>query len=54
MAVFDKKNKLIGGDPNKIHNVLEYVVFQKTISDPEDIWRVYGKVAAPEKMIQQN
>ncbi|KAK4514956.1 uncharacterized protein ATC70_002563 [Mucor velutinosus] len=53
MAVFDKKNKLIGGDPNKIHNVLEYVVFQKTISDPEDIWRVYGKVAAPEKMIKQ-
>ncbi|KAI8331086.1 hypothetical protein EDC96DRAFT_527699 [Choanephora cucurbitarum] len=52
MAVFDKKNKLIGGDPNKIHNVLEYVVFQKTISDPEDIWRVYGKVAAPEKLAQ--
>lgn len=50
MAVFDKKNRLIGGDPNKIHNVLEYVVFQKTISDPEDIWRVYGKIAAPEKL----
>ncbi|KAI8140280.1 hypothetical protein BJV82DRAFT_520395 [Fennellomyces sp. T-0311] len=44
MAVYDKKNRLIGGDPNKIHNVLEYVVFQKTISDPEDIWRVYGKL----------
>ncbi|KAI9258993.1 hypothetical protein BDA99DRAFT_606192 [Phascolomyces articulosus] len=52
MAVYDKKNRLIGGDPNKIHNVLEYVVFQKTISDPEDIWRVYGKVAAPEKIQQ--
>ncbi|KAG2226093.1 hypothetical protein INT45_011710 [Circinella minor] len=52
MAVYDKKNRLIGGDPNKIHNVLEYVVFQKTISDPEDIWRVYGKIAAPEKLQQ--
>ncbi|KAI7899796.1 uncharacterized protein BX663DRAFT_519540 [Cokeromyces recurvatus] len=50
MAVYDKKNKLIGGDPNKIHNVLEYVIFQKTISDPEDIWRIYGKIAAPEKI----
>ncbi|CAO3650045.1 unnamed protein product [Cunninghamella blakesleeana] len=52
MAVFDKKNRLIGGDPNKVHQVLEYVVFQKTISDPEDIWRVYGKIAAPEKIEQ--
>ncbi|KAI8076839.1 uncharacterized protein BX664DRAFT_287683 [Halteromyces radiatus] len=50
MAVYDKKNRLVGGDPNQIHNVLEYVVFQKTISDPEDIWRVYGKIAAPEKL----
>ncbi|ORX53675.1 Tim44-domain-containing protein, partial [Hesseltinella vesiculosa] len=46
MAVYDKKNRLVGGDPNTIHNVLEYVVFQKTISDPEDIWRVYGKITA--------
>ncbi|KAG1137773.1 hypothetical protein G6F37_010995 [Rhizopus arrhizus] len=52
MAVYDKKNRLVGGDPNKIHNVLEYVVFQKTISNAEDIWRVYGKVAAPEKLIK--
>ncbi|KAF7727852.1 39S ribosomal protein L45, mitochondrial [Apophysomyces ossiformis] len=50
MAVFDKKNRLIGGDPEKIHNVLEYVVFQKTISDAEDFWRIYGKIAAPEKI----
>lgn len=54
MAVFDKKNKLIGGDPNKIHNILEYVVFQKTLSDPEDIWRIYGKIAAPEKLVKQD
>ncbi|KAI7883478.1 hypothetical protein K492DRAFT_205438 [Lichtheimia hyalospora FSU 10163] len=53
MAVYDKKNRLVGGDPNKVHNILEYVVFQKTISDPEDMWRVYGKIAAPEKLQQQ-
>ncbi|KAI8981086.1 hypothetical protein BDB01DRAFT_795362 [Pilobolus umbonatus] len=52
MAIYDKKNRLIGGDPNTVHNILEYVVFQKTISDPEDIWRVYGKLANPEKMIK--
>ncbi|KAI9481383.1 MAG: hypothetical protein EXX96DRAFT_566502 [Benjaminiella poitrasii] len=54
MAVYDKKNRVVGGDPNKIHNVLEYVVFQKTISDPEDIWRIYGKVAAPEKLMSSH
>ncbi|CEG75465.1 hypothetical protein RMATCC62417_10501 [Rhizopus microsporus] len=53
MAVYDKKNKLVGGDPNKVHNILEYIVFQKTISNPEDIWRVYGKVASPDKLIKQ-
>lgn len=53
MAVYDRKNRLVGGDPNKIHNVQEYVVFQHVISDPEDVWRVYGKIASPEKLQQQ-
>ncbi|KAL0079887.1 hypothetical protein J3Q64DRAFT_1680207 [Phycomyces blakesleeanus] len=53
MAVFDKKNRLIGGDPEKIHTVQEYIVFQKTISDPEDIWRIYGKIAPPSKTLTQ-
>ncbi|KAI9279804.1 hypothetical protein BY458DRAFT_470557 [Sporodiniella umbellata] len=53
MAVFDKRNRVVGGDPNKIHNVLEHVVFQKTVSDPEDIWRVFGKIAPLEKLKNQ-
>ncbi|KAI7866508.1 hypothetical protein BDF14DRAFT_1811753 [Spinellus fusiger] len=52
MAVYDKKNRLVGGDPQQIHTVVEYIVFQKTISDPEDIWRIYGKIA-PAKALTQ-
>jgi hypothetical protein len=49
MAVYDKKHRLIAGDPNKVQNVREYVVFQRALTDPEDVWRVYGKVAPTEK-----
>ncbi|KAL1915394.1 uncharacterized protein VTP21DRAFT_6852 [Calcarisporiella thermophila] len=43
MAVYDKR-RLIGGDPNAPKELLEYIVFQRVISDPESTWRIYGKV----------
>ncbi|KAF9904777.1 39S ribosomal protein L45, mitochondrial [Linnemannia zychae] len=45
MGVFDKKNKLIAGDLKKSVPVLEYLVFQRYITDPEDNWRILGKTA---------
>ncbi|KAI7828199.1 hypothetical protein BC939DRAFT_474919 [Gamsiella multidivaricata] len=45
MGVFDKKNKLIAGDLKKTVPVLEYLVFQRYISDPEDNWKILGKTA---------
>ncbi|CAO3697235.1 unnamed protein product [Umbelopsis ramanniana] len=49
MAVYDKKNRLIAGDPHKVQNVREYVVFQRALTDPEDVWKIYGKVAPTEQ-----
>jgi Tim44-like domain len=49
MAVYDKKNRLVAGDPHKIQNVREYVVFQRALTDPEDVWKIYGKVAPTEQ-----
>ncbi|KAF9337124.1 39S ribosomal protein L45, mitochondrial [Podila minutissima] len=45
MGVYDKKNKLIAGDLKKPVPVLEYIVFQRYITDPEDNWRILGKTA---------
>ncbi|KAF9276694.1 39S ribosomal protein L45, mitochondrial [Mortierella alpina] len=45
MGVFDKKNKLIAGDLKKPVPVLEYIVFQRYITDPEDNWKILGKTA---------
>ncbi|KAF9187434.1 39S ribosomal protein L45, mitochondrial [Haplosporangium sp. Z 767] len=45
MGVFDKKNKLIAGDLKKSVPVLEYIVFQRYITDPEDNWKILGKTA---------
>ncbi|KAF9430233.1 39S ribosomal protein L45, mitochondrial [Entomortierella beljakovae] len=47
MGVFDKKNKLIAGDLKKSVPVLEYIVFQRYITDPADNWKILGK-ASPE------
>ncbi|KAF9928815.1 39S ribosomal protein L45, mitochondrial [Linnemannia zychae] len=45
MGVYDKKNKLIAGDIKKTVPVLEYIVFQRYITDPEDNWKILGKTA---------
>ncbi|KAF9427077.1 39S ribosomal protein L45, mitochondrial [Podila epigama] len=45
MGVYDKKNKLIAGDMKKTVPVLEYIVFQRYITDPEDNWKILGKTA---------
>ncbi|KAI8346402.1 hypothetical protein B0O80DRAFT_430883 [Mortierella sp. GBAus27b] len=47
MGVYDKKNKLVAGDLKKVVPVLEYIVFQRYITDPSDNWKILGK-AAPE------
>ncbi|KAG0343988.1 hypothetical protein BG004_004845 [Podila humilis] len=48
MAVYDKKNKVIAGDLKKPVPVLEYIVFQRYITDPEDNWKILGKTAPTE------
>ncbi|ORZ26537.1 hypothetical protein BCR41DRAFT_348464 [Lobosporangium transversale] len=45
MAVFDKKNKQVAGDLKRITPVLEYIVFQRFITDPEDNWKILGKAS---------
>ncbi|KAF9357906.1 39S ribosomal protein L45, mitochondrial [Mortierella sp. NVP85] len=45
MGVYDKKNKLVAGDLKNVVPVLEYIVFQRYISDPADNWKILGKTA---------
>ncbi|KAF9974784.1 39S ribosomal protein L45, mitochondrial [Modicella reniformis] len=45
MAVYDKKNRLMAGDLKKTVPVLEYIVFQRYITDPKDNWKILGKTA---------
>ncbi|CAG8627625.1 2290_t:CDS:2 [Paraglomus brasilianum] len=42
LVVYDSSNNLRGGDPNKFQNVLEYVVFQRRLWEPDEGWVVYG------------
>ncbi|CAG8526670.1 10214_t:CDS:2 [Paraglomus occultum] len=42
LVVYDTSNNLRGGDPNKFRNVLEYVVFQRRLWEPDEGWLIYG------------
>ncbi|RKP10614.1 Tim44-like domain-containing protein [Thamnocephalis sphaerospora] len=45
MAVYNKKNQLIAGNPDQPQNILEYVVMQRVIGPGEsEQWQIYGKV----------
>lgn len=37
-------NKLVGGDPNKVEAPIEFIVLEKWIDQPNDIWKIKGKI----------
>ena len=44
LAVYDRFGRLIHGHPLTAKDVLEYVVFEKHITDTEGSWRIHGKI----------
>jgi predicted lipid-binding transport protein (Tim44 family) len=45
MAIYTKKGQAIAGHPNKTQDILEYIVFERTIGgDNTNDWRIYGRV----------
>jgi hypothetical protein len=50
IAVYNKKDQLIAGDPNHQHDVVEHVVFQRLLSLPTAAWKIYTKLT-PKKAL---
>jgi len=44
IAIYDRFGRLTYGDPETPRNVLEYVVFEKRLSDSYGTWRMHGKI----------
>lgn len=46
VALYDKSNKLVGGNPNNVQNVTEYVVMERWLGkeDAEEEWKIAGKI----------
>ncbi|CAG8595146.1 11826_t:CDS:2 [Funneliformis mosseae] len=44
IGLYNKSGKLIAGDPKKIKNVLQYVVFQRKMWERQKGWTIYGYV----------
>lgn len=42
MGFYNKAGKLIAGDPKKVKDVLEYVVFQRKMWEKNKGWTIYG------------
>ncbi|KAI9143552.1 Tim44-like domain-containing protein [Paraphysoderma sedebokerense] len=44
VAVYNPQGKLIGGNPEDIKELLEYVVLERYISKEKSVWRICGKI----------
>jgi len=44
LAIYDRFGRLEYGDENLIKDVLEYVVFEKNISNENGLWRMHHKL----------
>lgn len=44
LAVYDRFGRLMLGSESTVKDVLEYVVFEKHITNPHGVWRIHGKI----------
>lgn len=44
LAVYDRFGRLMHGSESTVKDVLEYVVFEKHITNPNSNWRIHGKI----------
>ncbi|XP_055334350.1 probable 39S ribosomal protein L45, mitochondrial [Paramacrobiotus metropolitanus] len=44
LGIYDRFGRLMYGSQNLVKNVLEYVVFEKHVSDPYGTWRIHSKI----------
>ena len=44
MAIYDRFGRLQYGNENVVKDILEYVVFEKNVSETYTKWRVHAKV----------
>ncbi|KAJ3155217.1 39S ribosomal protein L45, mitochondrial [Geranomyces variabilis] len=46
VAFYNSKNVLIGGNPNDVTNVTEYIVVERMLGKPGENWRITGKITS--------
>ncbi|GAU88011.1 hypothetical protein RvY_00784 [Ramazzottius varieornatus] len=44
LAVYDRFGRIMYGSENLVKNVLEYVVFEKHLTNPYGVWRLHAKI----------
>ncbi|XP_074652704.1 large ribosomal subunit protein mL45-like [Tubulanus polymorphus] len=44
LAIYDRFGRLMFGSESAVRDVLEYVVFEKHLSDEYGVWRIHGKI----------
>lgn len=44
LAVYDRFGRLMHGSEDTVKDVLEYIVFEKHITDLNGTWRIHGKI----------
>ena len=54
LAVYDRFGRLINGSEILTKDVLDYIVFEKHISNEYGLWRMHGKIVPPWMPMQYN
>ena len=44
LAVYDRFGRLMHGSESTVKDVLEYVVFEKHLTNPYGTWKIHGKI----------
>ncbi|KAI8619495.1 hypothetical protein BC830DRAFT_1103879 [Chytriomyces sp. MP71] len=53
-ALYSKDSKLLGGDPDKQVDMVEYVVYERKLTDEAVGWRIAGKIASSNATLPEN
>lgn len=54
LAIYDRHGRLTNGSPTEIREVVEYLVYEKLLSDEYGLWRIHDRLVKPYAVLPHN
>jgi len=54
VAAYDQRGKLVDGDDKQPKDTIDYVVFERQLTDQSSVWRIAGKLPSQQPYLSRS